>query len=367
MSGAKSATERPALPGRFRTLDGLRGIAAMLVVGYHLHANLRDEAASWLTPVIRVLLEHGYLGVQIFFVLSGYAIASSFGDRRVDGRYVGVFALRRSIRLDPPYWLSIATAIALAVLSSALFPDLHREIPSWQQVLAHVLYLQILLGYGDIVPIYWTLCLEIQFYLLLALLLWSLQTLGGEHRTDRLLQATAVRALLLVSAWVSALAYGNVLPELWPGLFLPFWFYFVMGAVVFWCARGWLPNGCFWLLAAGVAVCILPLRPVNGGMGLFTAILLHGILRVGAGDRLLGSAPFQFLGGISYSLYLFHPIVGWSAISLGKRLLGPQVGAVETIVLFFGGVAVSVVTAWVVCRLVERPAQRFARRLDPAR
>jgi peptidoglycan/LPS O-acetylase OafA/YrhL len=350
-------------PTRFLTLDGMRGIAAMLVVFYHLHGNLKSTLAQWLPGIAKTFFEHGYLGVQVFFVLSGCAIASSFNDCSVNGRYVARFALRRSIRLDPPYWLSIALAIGLAALSSMLFSDLEKALPSWQQIVAHVFYLQILLGFGDIVPIYWTLCLEVQFYLVLACLLWWIQHAVGTSQVHPVLANRWVQGILLASGAYSVAAYGHVLPGGLPGLFVPFWFYFLLGCAVFWSTQRWLGAGYFWALIVLVAAIGLPTQTVNVGAGLLTALFLYGVLRARAGSRVLASRGFQFLGSISYSLYLFHPIVGWSTISLGKRLLGPELTLAPALLLFLVGIGVSVMTAWIVCVVVERPVQRFSRRI----
>ena len=56
---------------RLLALDGLRGIAAMLVVFYHLYGNLQNSVQSWMPDLLAAAFLHGYLGVHIFFVISG--------------------------------------------------------------------------------------------------------------------------------------------------------------------------------------------------------------------------------------------------------------------------------------------------------
>jgi peptidoglycan/LPS O-acetylase OafA/YrhL len=93
---------------RLKFVDGLRGIAASIVVLCHLVYRVNAH-----------LLElDGYIGVAMFFVLSGYVITMTVGDNQSSWRFLGRFAARRSLRLDPPYWASIATAIALMVLAA---------------------------------------------------------------------------------------------------------------------------------------------------------------------------------------------------------------------------------------------------------
>jgi len=90
--------------------------------------------------------------------------------------------------VDPPYWASIALCVAFAYLSARVVPGKAYVPPDGLQVLAHVLYLPVLLHVPLINSVYWTLCLEIQFYLVYALLmvaataLRSASTPWGEGR-----------------------------------------------------------------------------------------------------------------------------------------------------------------------------------------
>ena len=343
------------------TLDGLRGIAALMVVFYHIYGNLADQVTGWIPQILDVLFRHGYLGVQVFFVLSGFAIASSFSDSHVTGRYVGLFALKRSIRLDPPYWASIAVAISLGVIASTVFAGIERDLPSTALVLAHLLYLQNLLDMGDIVPIYWTLCLEIQFYLLLALVLYITQSNSGAQSVSQVLQLRSVRLGGLALLMWSVATYSKLVPEPHPGTFIPFWFYFQLGLVVYWYSRGWITRGyivtCFVIVAGG-----LLFRWINVSAGMVTACFLLAVLSRSWTKPPLSNPVSQYFGRISYSLYLFHPTIGWSTVSLGKRLAGSDIGPPEAVAIFGLGVAVSVLSAHVVYRLLERPSQRFSRR-----
>src|SRR5690242_16591348 len=101
-------TAKPVvLPQRIPLIDGLRGIAAMAVVFYHFQDRLK--LGGWLGA----LFDRGNAGVGLFFVLSGFVIAMSIGSEPVGPSFIGRFALRRSLRLDPPYWASIAVILAI--------------------------------------------------------------------------------------------------------------------------------------------------------------------------------------------------------------------------------------------------------------
>src|SRR5262245_44222872 len=94
--------------GRFVFIDGLRGIAALSVVLYHFNEAVIRQSARWVPHVVEAVLHRGFLGVEIFFVISGFVIAFSVRDGNYTPGYLFRFCLRRSIRLDPPYWATIA-------------------------------------------------------------------------------------------------------------------------------------------------------------------------------------------------------------------------------------------------------------------
>ena len=83
--------------------------------------------------------------------------------------------------------------------------------------------------------------------------------------------------------------------------------------------------------------------------------------------RIGESRSLMFLGRISYSLYLFHPIIGWRAIT-ALRVLGPDDPApLLTFGYFLVGIAVSIVSAYVAYLLLEKPAMGWSRRIKPPR
>jgi peptidoglycan/LPS O-acetylase OafA/YrhL len=150
---------------RFLFVDGLRGIAALAVVLVHFREAVNETAGDWIWPVLEKLLSYGYLGVDVFFVISGFVISFSVRNAEHTPGFLFRFGVRRSIRLDPPYWLTIFLELLAIKLGLMLFPSLGTPFPSMEKILAHFVYAQELLGYGSIVQIFWTLCYEVQFYL----------------------------------------------------------------------------------------------------------------------------------------------------------------------------------------------------------
>lgn len=354
---------------RLALIDGLRGVAAMMVVIYHLTANVGKEAFASLPVWLSSLPSFGYLGVYVFFVISGYVITSSIGSSEITGSYLGKYALRRSIRLDPPYWLSMLVAIGMAYLATRLFSDISRPLPTKGELVAHVLYLQDILGLKSIVDVYWTLCLEVQFYLVTLLLLWCTSLRSGSRRADVAAKTRTFAVASLSLLTLSLLQHASVLPEPIPGLFISAWYAFSAGMFCYvWTKHAQflsiLVVGLLATVAVGVVSASLPILTVVA-----TTLLLIAAWRAGKMGSWLSNRLIQYLGKISYSLYLFHPTIGWSTVSLLKKLFGDPSGIGSGVFFLSAGIASSVVSAAIVHRLIEIPSIRWSRkiRLDSTR
>ena len=159
---------RDRSPARFTFIDGLRGIAAMGVVCCHLmvHCQFGQLFRAHTPGVLFQIVNNGFLGVPVFFVLSGFVIAYSQRGVRVTGKFLRNFALRRSLRLDPPYWATIALILVLRFVGK-MHGHSGDQFVGWGAIGAHVFYLQGLLHVPEINGVFWTLCYEVQFYLVL--------------------------------------------------------------------------------------------------------------------------------------------------------------------------------------------------------
>ena len=356
---------------RFTLIDGLRGIASLAVVFFHLDRAVSRCHPGWASPALSRFFSLGWAGVPVFFVLSGFVISYSIRKSRITASFFGRFYLRRMLRLDPPYWASMALAISLTALSAYLFPDLHKELPSLRQVALHLFYLQDLAGVGNIVDVYWTLCLEIQFYLLLVLLVGLLAgreepAVAGQNGTW---ERKPVFLLLIVPLLALSLLQYFDLIEISPhGLFLPYWYQFSLGAMAWWTLDGRLDRRVFFVFWGVVALFWLErLFRVRFDFGplaaLITSLLLYAGGRRQALKSWLSARPTLYLGTISYSLYLIHPILGWRAISLYERILGPDLSRPLAVGAFCFGVLVSLVSTHIFYCLVERPSHQFSRRI----
>ncbi len=344
---------------RYAFVDALRGVAALGVVLYHVYSkNLLPMSGYRLPEPLHAIGDNGNLGVYIFFVISGFVIAQSIRGSHITPRFVGWFALRRSLRLDPPYWATIAAMIALSYVSGRVQRD-HAPLPlpTWDAVVAHLLYLQGFLGYPQIVGVFWTLCYELQFYLALVVVTGVWQWLRPGLRT---------RWIGFGPLWVASLWCVTVSPDpAGEALFVYGWPYFFLGVAVNWVHNGDETPYVLAIVAAGT-VALLPFAPLKAGIALVTAAAIY---QVSISDRLTSltlGRPLQYLGRISYSLYLVHMLIGTPIVRFGLRHLGP-VHFTTAVVLTCLGVAASVAAAHVMYVVVERPAVRWSRRLRGAR
>lgn len=344
-------------------VDGLRGIAAFAVVLHHLEGATTLAFGQWAPSPVIGALHRGFLGVDIFFVLSGFVIAYSLRHAPADWGFVGRFALRRSIRLDPPYWVSITFELGVAAVVAAAGYTAWQGV-SLPQLLAHVAYLQEILGYPHIVAVYWTLCFEIQFYLTLVVLVIL------SRRASRVVPATVVRGVsvaVLATLFVASLAgrFGPLAPFIPPGLALIRWYQFAIGCLVWWTHDGAIPRA--WLYGAWVALAFAVAGRYDAIEQLLAIPVSAAILLALGGtgmQRWLSSSWLQFLGSISYSLYLFHATVGWRTIRvLGLLLPASPAWAAFA---FLCGVFVAVGMSWLIWRLVEQPSLGWSRRISLA-
>lgn len=347
----------------FYFLDALRGIAALWVVLFHAQLNERLDYLSQALPswINAPLLEWGSLGVAIFFVLSGFVIAHSLRNANIDSLYFRQFSLRRLARLTPPYYVSIAVTIAFALLSSIVKkqPLAPMDEPlSIGRLVAHLGYVQELLAFKNINDVYWTLCLEVQFYLLFCALLWLGQWAAQRMQlnTDGAPKSFSAQTLVfLPTAILAALFPLGILAI--PGrstVFLPLWYSFLVGAFAYWAWTRKLPLNAFRFYGVVLLVAGIVHRDNFAIASVMTAFLLLEVGRANRMQQWLSARWIQFLGKISYSLYLGHvPVIG-VVFFLTQKLLG--VSVLSDVVCLIVSLAVSIGFAAVMWHFVEKPS-----------
>jgi peptidoglycan/LPS O-acetylase OafA/YrhL len=348
------------LRGRFVFLDGLRGLAAVAVMFFHFFNHwvspIHDSLAAMLPRSAQVALEHADLGVEVFFVLSGFVIAHTLFDKTVTPRFAGNFIVRRSLRLDPPYWAVLAATLALPyVLYRGQSPHVLEDIGGTTGVLVNLFYLPDVLWKPRVVGVAWTLCLEVQFYLAFLLVLamgrWAVSVFG---RRSGWIEGAIFVALLSYSVhrWFS----------LGRNDFGGRWFMFFSGVLLYWSMARRLDRRLFAAYLIAMLMLSIGNCEIRSGAVVTTAAVIYAVTLAGGLRSWLGGKTIQYFGRISYSLYLVHMTAGVTVIQLVMRL-APASNALVFVSLA-AAVGASILLADVLNRCVEMPAARLGKRIN---
>jgi peptidoglycan/LPS O-acetylase OafA/YrhL len=287
-----------AARGRFQSLDILRGLAALMVTLFHCVNSLPGATAT----VPGRLLMHGWAGVFLFFPVSGYCIAAAL--HRAENATVGSFLRRRWRRIYPPYWASIALAVAVALLALPFNSSSPGAlVPSVQTWATTLTLTQTFTSKSDFLnPVYWSLCYEEQFYLVMALML---------------LVPVGRRAMLLTALTLVSAAYVLTPAVHVRGLFLDLWLCFAAGCGAFLVLRARSDRAYGWVMLAIATVMGWLRFDLSLAISVSAAIAM---LLVARWDQSIAGAamlrPAMRLGMMSYSLYLVHVTVASKIVNL---------------------------------------------------
>lgn len=362
---------------RFAFIDALRGIAAFGVACYHIYryGPLPEIAEPVVPSFLGACFDRGWTGVQMFFVISGFVIAYTLRDALVTPGYLANYAFRRSLRLDPPYWATIAFVLLVhAVMSLHLGFVSPLDVPSAMEtpvtaklLAAHVLYLQNILGYDNLSAGFWTLCIEIQFYLLYVVGYGIAQKFPSRTKQREADAGPVPLLILFAPVAVASLFLWNLdsSNDMW---IIHFFCMFFLGMTAWWALDGRVPGWVFWAYAATIAGRLA--WDVRGGrnfsvdlsVALVAGIAIYLVGRAGKLATTLNFRPLQYLGRVSYSLYLIHFPVAHVVTTFGFWLTdespSPAVAAFWLVAALF----VSLGAAHLLYVFVEAPSVRFASR-----
>lgn len=372
--------------GVIPALDGLRGIAIIMVMLHHF-TYLRPT--SGIDGLIGSVLFFCWSGVDLFFVLSGFLITGILLDTRGSRRYFTTFYARRTLRIFPLYYLVLFVAFVVlpmfpsveAVLS-AQDPELTEQQipPQWR----YWLYLTnvSVVAYGwthGWVDVSWSLAIEEQFYLVWPLVIWL---------CPPWLVAVVCAAILVAEPIARIYARAIDYPALW--LYLLTWYRLdglATGALLAYAQRrGLLPSLDRWVpiaIVAGVAgliVCTIlgghtwwwNRRMQQYGYSLIAiiagAMLVSAITRPAGSlwPRLLSAGWLRAFGKYSYALYLIHlPVMRAVREYVFDPLAYERTAPWSAQLLFYGlAAAPAFALAWLSWRLLESPILRLKTRFS---
>lgn len=311
---------------RLHQLDALRGIAALMVVVYHyLHLYDARYGHSFAVPD---WLHLGQSGVYLFFIVSGFVIFWTLNrsERPMD------FVFSRFSRLYPPFWVALIITFAFV----SLVGPSNREV-SWETLLVNTTMFHEFFGYAHVDGVYWTLSIELAFYILA----FAALVCGLLRFAD-----------YVCLAWL-AVSFAQVLLALDLGLIekallLKYNLLFVSGIAFYrlWSGQGrWLPGVCI-----ALATVLAWLRFDTELALTITVWVAVFALVIRGGLQWLNQRVLLWLGSVSYSLYLIHQNIGYGLIQWGYE------AGVSPLISVGGSLLISFILAHLITRWVEQPA-----------
>lgn len=364
---------------RYELLDGLRGIAAVLVIWYHFFE-------AFATSPTDQMMNHGYLAVDFFFVLSGFVLGYAYDDRWKKDMTASQFMLRRVIRLHPMVILAVVLGAVAYLIQGSVRWD---GTPMPASMLAVALILGMLLipivpgtdadvrGNGEMFPLNgpsWSLFFEYIGSVLYAVILHRLSV-------RRLRMVVVLSGICLawsaVGNWSGAYHTGMG----WSMAGLGFWggllrmlFSFSAGLLLCRTMRPRRIRGAFWLCSAIIAAVMA--CPYIGGTepsvlnGIYdsvcTLFVFPAVVYLGAcgtGGKGFSGRTCEFLGSLSYPVYIIHyPLMylfySWVWADAAAR---PFARVWPVCVAMF---ACIILLAWLVMRYYDTPLRRRLSRLN---
>jgi len=310
-------------------LNALRGLAAMMVALFHIKKYIwKTDTSAWWQSV----LQEGYLGVYVFFVISGFIIPYSLSGKGYTVRKFFRFMGKRLMRLHPPYVLFI---LLLLIWNYGLYRWKGWGQPAlydFRQLILNISWMAPFFGVKWIVVIFWTLAVEFQYYVLTGLTN-PLMTRNGTARY--LITAACIGLSFLIPAHYLTIFHHYI--------------FFATGYQAFLLYTGRIGRIEFLIFMIATTAFILY---TGTYMPLIATLMTVAAIFVLKKDY---SVP-RFLGNISYSLYLTHGLAGGAVVifTVGKWPDG---------VRFITAVVVAVIFAFIYWRLVERPFIRMSKKI----
>jgi len=310
---------------RVEILDALRGLAALGVCLYHFGRGLPDG-------ILKQVCSHGNLGVDVFFVISGFVIPLWL-DRTGGGlKQIPAFLLKRFVRLYPAYFAACTMILAFWWISSLVPGYRGKEFGiEGAAISANILFLCDIVKMPWVIPVSWSLAIEWQYYILVPFAYLMLKSQCALIRNTAVVLWIGMSFLPFERQWLTA--YGSI---------------FALGFLSY---LRW--KNCITFFSYTImAVCAASVYGMRFGIAPATTAALGSvaILMPFGGFRWMKS-----LGQISYSLYLTHVFVGGRITNFGLRF---EDNLLTRGSFLIASILSSILFAWFFFQWVEKPSHR---------
>ncbi len=324
---------------RLVQLDSLRGLAALMVVLFHYTTRFQQLFGH--PNQLPIEFPYGYYGVQLFFMISGFVIFMSVETTKC----VADFLISRFSRLFPAYW--VAVILTYSIVSTFLLPG--REVTIATAIL-NLSMLQEWLGRPHVDGVYWTLTLELSFYVIMLSIFYY-------NLLNRIEIISVFWLVCMLAVYGIEGQAGVHFPYMFKTLFLLEYANLFIAGIMFyrWYYYRNMPVT-YAILLTSLAVQLV----IHGWISafvcsLFSVFFYFAVINKGFLSKVLAFKPLVFLGGISYSLYLLHQNIGYVLI---RVLYEHNFSSITTLSI---AILTSIFLAFALNRLVEKPAMRLIR------
>jgi peptidoglycan/LPS O-acetylase OafA/YrhL len=375
-----SPVATPPRTQRDASLDGLRGLAVLMVFVFHYGGGLQST-----DPAIRLLgyiTQASWIGIVLFFALSGFLITGSIWDSIGQEHRLRNFYARRALRILPLYFAVLIAAAWLSIAHGATFPEL-------KPLSVFVFFLQDLphlatyaLQTPSPLPLYhlWTLAVEEQFYLIWPLIL--LFAHSRRHATRLSVWFFGLTELFLFSIYTLAAFKGARIHHLYDDFLFTHSGALALGAAVSlamgnratptgrkpgshrvirkWALPAFLIGIAIFIYSSIYSQTLALTEPTQfwfglPGISIAAAALIPIVLRTGLPRTIFSFPPLGWLGRISYGFYIFHILLERYYDQLAANFTHETSGDYYQLIRLLLAFAITCIVAWLSFHLFELP------------
>lgn len=310
---------------RLDVIELLRGIAALAVCWFHF--TLVYPETSW----VRHTGTYGRMGVDVFFVVSGFIIPYAMARSKYVISDYYLFLRKRFWRLYPPYFICLFMIVLLDNLS-ALVPGFKGGAPDFSvfRIFSNLIYGADFFGGPWIGLVFWTLAIEVQYYIFIGLIYGNLKS--------NFLSILTISSLIILSLSIPL-----------RGMIFIYLGFFALGVAVFLKEENIITEPVFIYLS------VISFASVANNFGLVEACVAISTSILIRFNRFKVNNVFLFFGMISYSLYLIHVPLGGRIVNFGRRYFS---GDLSFLSMSLVATAICLLAAWFFYKYIELPSQK---------
>lgn len=318
-------------------IDSLRSFAAISVCLYHFICY--SDCFTFSEKTISIW-SVGQYGVYVFFVISGFIIPWSMHQNHYQIHSFFKFLLKRLVRLEPPYLVSILLILFIYYLKTQFhFGNVDAEPVTLKRIFLHLGYfINFFSDYKWLNNVYWTLAIEFQYYIIMAMMYWLF--------TNKLIYRIIGYALCYIMAIVVPDPNNSHFPAYAP--------LFLFGIIVFLNRKSQISEIEFWLIF------LLCTFYNYFFFDYYSAIIGSSVSLVIKYVSDYKVPILNGLGKISYSMYLIHPIIGSSTITLIGKYAHTTIQQTGVVII---GITVTIVSSYIMYLIIEKPSKSLSSKI----